>query len=244
MGNSFFDFIRMEFQFKHFSLNHSRSTMKVGTDAVLLSGVAPHNRVGKILDIGTGCGVVAMLMAQFNPHAHVTAIDIDHASTQQAAENFAQSPYHDRLQVINTKFQDFASNPDNHNSYSLIVSNPPYFVNSLNAPQQRRHLARHTDMLPFPELVGGILKIIAPFACVTLILPPIQSEDVRMRFEANGMHLVQQTEVLSKSSKPVERIINTYSTIAHRLETSTITIRQNDNTYTSQYKNLVSDILL
>jgi len=145
IGQLFLIFMQMEFQFKHFALNHSLSTMKVGTDAVLLSALALRNQSGKILDIGTGCGVVAMLMAQFNPEAGITAIDIDLPSIRQAEENFSQSPYRDRMQAVHTTFQDFASEPVNHKAYDMVISNPPYFVNSLNAPQKRRNLLKTDD---------------------------------------------------------------------------------------------------
>ena len=234
----------MEFQFKHFALDHSLSTMKVGTDAVLLSAIAPRNQNGKILDIGTGCGLIAMLMAQFNPQAHISAIDIDKPSIQQAENNFSQSPYHERLQAINTTLQDFASNPVNHKTYNMVITNPPYFVNSLNAPQKRRNLARHNNTLPFSELIEGILKVITPSAYVTIILPPIQSEEVHESFHKRGMHLVQQSIILPKPDKAIARIINTYSPTKTSLETNKIIIRQNDNTYTPQYKELIADILL
>lgn len=244
IGQLFLIFMQMEFQFKHFALNHSLSTMKVGTDAVLLSALAPRNRNGKILDIGTGCGVVAMLMAQFNPEARITAIDIDRPSIQQAEENFSQSPYRDRMQAVHTTFQDFASESVNYKAYDMVISNPPYFVNSLNAPQKRRNLARHNNMLPFSELIDGILKIITPSAYVTIILPPMQSEEVCRFFLAKGMHLVQQSIILPKPDKAIERIINTYSPIETPLRTNEIIIRQSDDTYTPRYKNLVADILL
>ena len=218
--------------------------MKVGTDAVLLSALAPRNQRGKILDIGTGCGVVAMLMAQFNPEACITAIDIDQPSIRQAEENFSQSPYRDRMQAVHTTFQDFASEPVNYKAYDMVISNPPYFVNSLNAPQERRNLARHNNMLPFFELIDGILKVITPSAYVTIILPPMQSEEVCRSFLAKGMHLAKPPPLLPKPDKAIERIINTYSPIEIPLKTNEIIIRQSDGIYTPRYKNLVADILL
>ena len=118
--------------------------MKVGTDGVLLGAYAPlPDWSSHVLDIGTGCGLVALMMAQKYPNAQIDAIDIDEAAAEQAQENFQASPWSDRLHAYASRLQDWQPNE----KYDVIVSNPPYFQNSLKNPDKARQTARHTDTL-------------------------------------------------------------------------------------------------
>lgn len=243
-GQLFFVRADMEFSFKQFSLDHSLSSMKVGTDAVLLSSLMPRNRAKHILDIGTGCGVVALLAAQFNPQATVTAIDIDTPSMAQARNNFASSPFADRMQAIETSLQDFAANKDHIGRFDLVVSNPPYFVDSLKAPKASRNLARHNDKLPFGELVEGISRIITPEAQIAIILPEAQSKETEQLFARKNIHISRQVKIFPKEDRPIIRVVNIYSPKALRREEATLTIRTCNGEYTPEYKAIVSEILL
>ncbi len=138
MGNSF--------QFKKFAVSQDHCAMKVGTDGVLLGAWARGGN--RILDIGTGTGVIALMMAQRFPQAMIDAIEIDHGAAAQAAENAARSPFADRIHITETALQNF--NPDIH--YNIIVTNPPFFAHSLSAPETSRSLARQTDSLPFSAI--------------------------------------------------------------------------------------------
>jgi tRNA1Val (adenine37-N6)-methyltransferase len=234
----------MEFEFKKFSLDHSQSSMKIGTDAVLLSALAPRIKAGSILDIGTGCGVVAMLMGQFHPQAQITAIDIDESSILQARNIFFLGPFKDRMQAYCVKFQDFAESESNQNKFDFIVSNPPFFVNSLNAKGQSRNRARHNHCLPFEELVSSVCKVATENASVTIILPPEQTFCLTKLFEEKGFQISQQINIYPKQGKPIERIITTYSKNAKQALINHFTIRKIDGTYTEEYQLAVSDILL
>lgn len=234
----------MEFSFKQFSLDHSLSSMKVGTDAVLLSALIPRNQARQILDVGTGCGVVALLTAQFNPRASVTAIDIDPPSIAQARNNFASSPFADRMQAIETSLQDFADNKDHIGRFDLVVSNPPYFVDSLKAPKASRNIARHNDKLPFCDLVESISRLITPEARIAIILPEAQSSETEQLFTRKNIHLAKRVNIYPKAGRPIIRVVNIYAPDAASHKEESLTIRTCSGEYTPEYKTIVSEILL
>lgn len=237
--------MEFEFRFKQFSLNHSLSTMKIGTDAILLSALAPRTNATNILDIGTGCGVVAMIMGQYHAEAEITAIDIDFQSIEQAESNFKHGPFKERMQAINISLQEFASRKDNHQKYDYIISNPPYFVNSLNAKGEARNKARHNESLPFEELVENISLLASRNAYITIILPCEQTLQTIQLFKQYNIHLMKQTEIYSKSDRVVERVISTYRPFETKITTiDKLILRNQDNCFTEEYKTIVADILL
>ncbi|MEE0972800.1 MAG: methyltransferase, partial [Paludibacteraceae bacterium] len=159
MRNSFF-------RFKQFTVYQDRCAMKVGTDGVLLGVLADVSKATRILDIGTGTGLIALMLAQRQKDAHVDAIEIDEQAAQQAQENIAQSPFC-YIHVHTTALQAYNSTQP----YDLIVSNPPYFVDSLKAPNAARNLARHTDSLSFADLLQGAERLLHNDGCFWVILP-------------------------------------------------------------------------
>ena len=161
MANSFFSF-------KQFTVQQDRCAMKVGTDGTLLGAWA--NGGNTILDIGTGTGLIALMMAQRFPSAQVTGIDIDADACLQASENAAASPFANRITVRNVAIQDFPAA-----TFQSIVCNPPFFNDSLGCPDAKRHMARHTDSLSFPTLFqcasrlldeGGTFAAVIPTDCM------------------------------------------------------------------------------
>ena len=145
------------FRFKQFTIHQDACAMKVGTDGVLLGVLADVTAATHLLDIGTGTGLVALMLAQRNPSMSIDAIEIDSKAAKQAAENVAQSPW-PQIRVHCAALQTYTANQP----YNLIVSNPPYFVNSLKAPKAARTTARHTDSLSFNELVEGVDRLLSP----------------------------------------------------------------------------------
>lgn len=235
----------MEFNCKEFSLNHTSSSMKVGTDAILLSSLAPRNAKKRILEVGTGCGIISLSMAQFNQEAKITAIDVDEESILQAQDNFLKSKWSERLIAEHISLQDFAQKPEHQNQYDFIISNPPYFVNSLQANTAKRTFARHTDKLPFSDFVNCSLKLATPDAKICVILPTLQSDELTSLFEQKQVRVETQINIYSKPSKPIERIIRTYSLFpTKQTQIKNVFIREENGEYSSQYKDIVSDILL
>lgn len=136
---------KSSFKFKQFTIFHDKCAMKVGTDGVLLGAWAPADKAKRILDVGTGTGLIALQLAQRNPHARITAIEIDAAAAGQATENVSHSPWADRVEVICHDFRDYQ--PENR--FDLIVSNPPYFIDALKCPDEQRCTARHAGNLNY-----------------------------------------------------------------------------------------------
>lgn len=130
------------FRFKQFTVRHDRCAMKIGTDAILLGAWAAAVEPERILDIGTGSGIIALMLAQRFPTANVTAVEIDLAACEQACGNFAAAPFYDRLTLTRSAVQDFRSK----DQYDLVVCNPPWIQRSLKSPDAARTMARHSDL--------------------------------------------------------------------------------------------------
>ncbi len=161
------------FTFKQFHIDHSRCAMKVGTDGTLLGAwapIAPNAR--KILDIGTGSGLIAIMAAQRHPSASITAIDIDEDCVEQARQNASASPWAERIEVINSPLQEF--HPEE--KFDVIISNPPYFADSMHSPDKQRTTARHTASLSFKDLTEGVLRLLKEDGLFAVILPTTESE--------------------------------------------------------------------
>jgi tRNA1Val (adenine37-N6)-methyltransferase len=162
------------FKFKKFSLHHHNSTMKVGTDAVLLGAWVDVAGVKKVLDIGTGCGVIALMIAQ-RSLAEITAIDIDRDSVAEAALNFKNSPWPERLQAMHVSAADFMQ--ARQASFDLIVSNPPFFKNGVKPANKKSRFARHDEILSFRELFSLAKQMLAPHGKLGLILPATRLDE-------------------------------------------------------------------
>ena len=163
------------FRFKQFAVRQDRCPMKVGTDGVLLGAwaeVRPGDR--RMLDVGTGTGLIALMLAQRSA-ARITAVDVDAECATQAAENFAASPWADRLDAVAVAVQRY----DPVERFDLIVSNPPYYVDSLLSPDEGRNTARHAAGLPFGELAAAVVRLLAPGGRFALVLPPVEMQRFR-----------------------------------------------------------------
>ena len=159
------------FQFKQFTIEQELCAMKVGTDGVLLGTWAKGGP--RILDIGTGTGIIALMMAQRYPEAQVTAIDIDEGAVRQAEQNVSQSPFLGRISVLQQAVQEHLG------EYESIVSNPPFFIDSLQAPDEQRNMARHTATLSYAELMKAAYRLLADNGEFSVVIP----FDYRRRME-------------------------------------------------------------
>ncbi len=189
------------FRFKQFTIRQDRCPMKVGTDGVLLgawTGVRTTDR--RLLDIGTGTGVIALMLAQRAPGAQITGIDI--ADTSQARENADASPWGDRLTFMTCPVQQFPA----REPFDLIVSNPPFFDDSLLCPDAGRTAARHTVTLPFSELCEAVVRLLAPAGRFAVVLPC--SEVPRLMRAAGGrLAVVRRTEVHTTPRRAAHRTL-------------------------------------
>jgi tRNA1Val (adenine37-N6)-methyltransferase len=155
------------FQFKQFRIRQERCAMKVGTDGVLLGAWMPLSNAQHMLDIGTGTGLIALMAAQRHANLHITAIEIDRSSAEQAAENVQESPWKDRIKVIRTDFKDYRSDI----RFDTIVSNPPFFPRSLTCPDASRSQARHDISLSYSDLLQGVDARLTVEGTFSVILP-------------------------------------------------------------------------
>ncbi len=203
------------FRFKQFEVCQDDVAMKVGTDGVLLGAwVATDDNPDRILDIGTGTGVIALMMAQRCPTAsHIVGIDIDAPSAERAAANFAASPWAERLSAVCSPVQEF----DCCGKFDLIVTNPPYFVASLLSPDAARSAARHTFALPFPELDAAIVRLLACGGRAALILPEESMEEFA---ELTSLEMVRRCNVRSTPESGIKRVMAEFS--HHRPEADII----------------------
>ena len=197
------------FTFKQFTVHDEQCGMKVGTDGTLLGAWAPVAGVSKgpILDVGTGSGLIALMLAQRCPEASVLGVDSDEAAALQAADNFACSPWPNRLQAKHIPLQTLAEDDTLAHSFRLIVSNPPYFVDSLKNPDAGRRAARHTDSLSFPELLDGCARLLHPEGTLALILPAETEQTILALAAERGLTPYSTTYVHTRAHKPAKRVM-------------------------------------
>lgn len=194
------------FQFKQFTVYHDLCAMKVGIDGVLLGAWSPVDAsTHDILDIGTGSGLIALMLAQKATQAQIDAIDIDKGAVQQAEINRDHSPWSERISVQNISLQDFA--PDCKKKYDLIVSNPPYFANSLKAPDPSRSKARHTDTISHEELLQHATEILKKTGRICLILPVTEGLQCVKYAESFSLFCYQCIYVHPKPGTEAKRLL-------------------------------------
>jgi tRNA1Val (adenine37-N6)-methyltransferase len=231
------------FRFKKFTVYHDKCAMKVGTDAVLLGAWADTSFCRNILDIGTGTGIIALMLAQ-RSQATVEAIDIDKEACVQATENAAASPYTERIKVVHASCADFAAS-NQQKRYDLIVSNPPYFINSLKCPDNKRTVARHTDTLLLSDLIREAQTLLSPSGRIALVLPYERLEEVKALASANHLYICRQTEVIPTPGAAPKRLLVELSTTEENIKNrDTLTIEEARHQYTPEYIALTKEFYL
>jgi tRNA1Val (adenine37-N6)-methyltransferase len=184
------------FQFKQFSVDQSGCAMKINTDGVLLGALAEANSPASILDIGTGTGVIALMLAQRFNDAKIDALEIDETAAQTAHQNFIKSPFTSRLEVHPIGFEQFFDRfPDR--KYDMIVSNPPFHINSLESPGVKKSLAKHTDELFFEGLIRAVAGHLTANGSCWLILPLQTAQLVKATVVQYGLDLQKTISVHS-----------------------------------------------
>ena len=190
------------FDFKKFSIKQDTCAMKVGTDAVLLGAWIIPNGSKNILDIGTGTGVISLMLAQ-KSSANILAVEIDKQSTEQAKLNVSQSNYFSQIQIENVSIQDLAQKSEK--KFDLIVTNPPYFIDSYKSIESNRTIARHSDSLPFEELIDSVIKLLDVKGKFCLILPKNEAGIFRKMAEIKGLYLSKLLRIRTKPDKESEK---------------------------------------
>lgn len=196
------------FQFKQFTVWHDKCAMKVGTDGVLLGAWTSVQGAHSILDVGTGTGLVALMLAQRSlPNTNIVALEIDEAAARQAKENIVRSPWKKQIEVVQADFRKYQS-PE---KFDVIVSNPPYFVDSLGCPDHQRNSARHNDSLTYEELLEGATGLLTENGTFTIVIPMDVADRVKMIASEKKLQAVRQLNVITKPGGIPKRTLITFS---------------------------------
>lgn len=229
------------FRFKQFSVDQGNCAMKINTDGVLLGGIAQSANAARILDIGTGTGVIAMMLAQSHPLAQVDAVEIDPDAAEQAAENFRNAPFANRLRLVRGSFKDMRPAAP----YDLMVSNPPFYTNSLHAPDPRRNLAKHTDKLFFEDLFNFVVSHLADAGHFLCIVPPALAGELATTVLPPRKLYVHEELIIS--SYPAQDAIRTLLTIGRREvpnKQDHLHIYESKGLYSERYKEILEPYFL
>lgn len=227
------------FQFKQFFVSHDQCAMKVGTDGVLLGSWCAVQQVSSILDAGTGTGLVSLMLAQRSA-AQIVAVEIDEQAAGQALENVQQSPWSDRVSVVCADFLDYTPNQ----LFDLIVSNPPYFENSLQAPDEKRTKARHTNRLNYQTLLAKATQMLTPGGRICLILPYDKDELMDSLARENALFISRKCYVKPTPQSEIKRLLIEFSNTPCPLELSELVIETARHQYTTDYIGLTKDFYL
>ena len=231
------------FRFKQFSVCHEKSGMKVGTDGVLLGAWADITEAKEILDIGTGTGLIALMLAQRSLNTvSIDAIEIDETAANEAKVNVQESPWSKKINVIHSAIQDFATNK----YYDLIISNPPYFIDSYKPTEEKRETARHTYSLDFNDLLLSSQRLLGEKGKLNIILPVVEGEIFQKTAEQFNFYLHRQWVFKSRSHKPAERLLLEFSKtkIPGSIDTGEIVLHGDGEEWSETYKQLTKDFYL
>ncbi|MBL7938637.1 MAG: methyltransferase [Flavobacteriales bacterium] len=229
------------FRFKQFTIEQDRCALKVGTDGVLFGAWVNYRGAERILDIGTGTGVLALIAAQRAPNASIDAVEIDDASAEQAAENAAASPWSDRVRVHRMDVRRMnASEP-----FDLILCNPPYYAGYSPAADERVGVAKHSDELLFPDLIAAVGRLLAQRGRFALIIPLNRELELLALAGAIGLVPARRCVVKYVEHRPAKRVLLELSREGGSVREEQLTI---ENTgpfdYTPEYRALISDLML
>ncbi|MBT8220582.1 MAG: methyltransferase [Bacteroidia bacterium] len=231
---------RDPFYFKSFTVEQEGATMKVGTDGVLLGAWANVTKVKRVLDIGTGTGVIALMIAQRQPKASVIGVEIDPNAYEVAVKNFQSSNWSSRLKVINQSIQDFSQN---ESTFDLIVCNPPFFTGGTLSNNADRAEVRHTIKLPHNDLLRSIRKLLSSEGRFCVVLPLLEGLRFKEMAESAGLYCSKLTEVKGHVDKNVERVLLEFTKRPSITKVDTLAINQSNtrHDYTDAYRTLVED---
>ena len=233
------------FIFKQFEVQQDRCAMKIGTDGVLLGAWAdiPEN-TNSILDIGTGTGVIALMMAQRSSAQLIDALEIDENAYEQAVENFEQSDWGDRLFCYHAEFDEFVEEMQDEEKYDLIISNPPFYSSDYKTTSEERDIARFQDALPFNLLLEGSTYLLSEKGKLAVIIPKNQEENFLDIAKNFGLFPEKITYVKGSPTAEIKRCLILLNINPTKTAKDELIIEHDRHQYTKEYKNLVSPFYL
>lgn len=222
------------FHLRHFSVMHHLSTMKVGTDAILLGAWADCENAQTALDIGSGSGILALMLAQRNALLRIDAIDLDFDSVNEAALNFETSQWRNRLKAFQGNIIQYAQTA--LTSYDFIISNPPFFNQSVKPQDLKRNLARHTDALPYIELIRVAFQLLTPDGIFAVVLPCTEGKSFIEMAQNQGLYLKRLLHIIPVEGREPNRMNMEFSKINHgSVIARDFAIRDTHGHYTQAY---------
>ena len=233
-----------KFQFKQFSLEQDRCAMKIGTDGVLLGAWTPiQNHPNSILDIGTGTGIIALMLAQKTSATQIDALEIDEDAYEQATDNFENSPWNDRLYCFHAGLDEFVEEPEDE--YDLIVSNPPFYTDDFKSATEQRDLARFADAMPFEDLIEAADLLLSENGIFSVIIPFKEEEKFLALAAAYELYPLKITRVKGTPTTEIKRSLLAFSRNKNTdFPVDELIIETARHIYTSEYIELTKDFYL
>ncbi|MFD1314361.1 tRNA1(Val) (adenine(37)-N6)-methyltransferase [Namhaeicola litoreus] len=229
------------FQFKEFTVQQDKCAMKIGTDGVLLGAWCEVNNAESILDIGTGTGLIALMLAQRSDAELIDAIEIEPEAYEQAVENFENSPWGDRLFCYHASVQEFAEEMDE--KYDLIVSNPPYFQRDEQI-EGKRQMARQSVSLGYVDLILATSKLLSQSGHASFIIPFAKEGEFLKIAREQGLFSSRITRVKGTATASTKRSLITLSFAEMKTQTEELILEKERHQYTDAYKEMVQDFYL
>ena len=235
------------FEYKQFSIQQLNAAMKVGTDSDLLGTLSAGGN--RILDVGTGTGVLSLMLAQRCPQATITAIEIDDNAVIDARANFAASTLGERIELLHTSFQDYVAQAREQGgvmgTYDSVVCNPPYFDQSLECPDEGRTRARHSSSLPFDVLAQGASELLAPGGLFSVCIPPEVLRKFKGECQLAGFSLEDIYKIKTLPQQDVKRLVLVMKKAASAAAREHDCVMLNsDGTRSPWYREIMRDFLL
>lgn len=232
------------FQFKQFTIEQDRCAMKVGTDGVLLGAWAPIvDATYNILDIGSGTGLIALMLAQRSNAQQIEAIEIDESAYEQCVDNFENSPWNDRLFCFHAGLDEFLEEMEDE-AYDLIVSNPPFYTENYQSNDEKRDLARFENALPFDELIESAAHLLSEFGVFALIVPYKEEEKIIALAKEFQLYPFKITRVKGTPTSEIKRSLLAFTWDEQVLEMDELIIETARHQYTNEYIELTKEFYL
>ena len=231
------------FSFKQFIVHQDQTAMKVTTDACIFGAYISIDGTKKILDIGTGTGLVAMMLAQ-RTQAQIDAVEIENSAYNQAVTNIQKSVFKEQINIFNTSIQLFSTRSEQQNQYDLIVSNPPFFQNHLKAEQATRNNSLHTDTLSFKDLIHSVLRLISSIGTFVILLPLYESSVFEELSISHGLYPQKKLTIMHRKDTKILRIITTFGFTKLQIQEKNLIIKNPDESYSPAFEMLLKDYYL
>ncbi len=230
------------FTFKQFKIVQANAAMKVCTDSCLFGALINVHGHTNVLDIGTGTGLLSLMLAQRNRKSQIDAVELDSNACIDAELNFSSSAFTSQLHLHNVSIQDFAKR--SKKQYDLVISNPPFYENSLLSPLEAKNIAHHTTQLSLDDLLLAIDSVLAPNGKTWIILPPVSFDKFLKLAIKKGLFCTELTDIHHNAEKPCIRKIGVFEKTQSLIQVhKPISIREN-KAYSEQYKTLLKDYYL